>query len=142
MIQHFLEANATHVAICRSINRVTERHIVRRHRLGDGSGCATDPEEAACYFLAGSDLCKSAVLGRVQIDLQRLLVGAYFHFWIHTISLTAIFDRRKHPRAADCRASMSDASAVKTIVLARRSSPESSRGDCLVALRRPSRRAC
>ena len=95
VVEHCLETNTAHVAMGRSINRVAECHVIGRHGLGDGASGAADAKKSARYFLAGANLCKRPVLGRIQIDLQRLFVGADFHLWSHTISLAAIFARRK-----------------------------------------------
>src|SRR5438034_191422 len=95
VIQHFLEANTADVAIRRSVNRIAERHVVGRHGLGDRAGCAADAKESARYLLAGANFSEGPILGCVEIDPGGLLVGADLHLWIHRISLTAIFDRRK-----------------------------------------------
>src|SRR5204862_1952203 len=63
---------------------------VGRHGLGDGAGGAADAEKSARDFLARANLCKRPVLGRIEIDLQRLSVGADFDLWSHTISLAMI----------------------------------------------------
>ena len=47
------------------------------------------------HFLSGSDLSKSAVFLRVQIDLQCLFIGADVHLRVHTNSVAAVCDRRK-----------------------------------------------
>src|SRR5206468_9684794 len=98
----FLETNTTDVTVPRSINRIAESHVVGRHGFGDRAGCAADAKESARYLLAGANFSEGPILGYVQIDLEGLLVVADLHLWIHTISLTAIFDRRKHREAA-CR---------------------------------------
>src|SRR5262245_22865936 len=102
VIQHFLETNTADVTVPRSITRIAERHVVGGHGLGDRAGCSADPKESACYLLAGANFSEGPILGCVEIDLEGLLVGADLHLWIHTISLTAIFGRRKHREAA-CR---------------------------------------
>ena len=95
MVEHRLKTNTTDVAVRRSIDRVAECHVVGRHGLGNGAGCAADTEKSPRYFLAGANFCKRPVLGRIQINLQRLSVGADFHLRGHTISLPMIRCHRK-----------------------------------------------
>src|SRR5436309_8895922 len=95
MVEHFLETNTTDVAIRSSMNCIAECHVVGRHGLGDGAGSAADAKESARYLLAGANFSEGPILGRVQIDPERLFVGGDLHLRIHTISLAAIFDRRK-----------------------------------------------
>jgi hypothetical protein len=97
-------------------------------------------EKSTRYFLAGANLGECSVLTDVQVDLESLLVGANLHLWIHTIALAAISDRRKSTNGLwQVYASSSEAA---TGALARRSSPESSPGDCLGVPRTPSRLGC
>ena len=98
VVEHCLETNTTDVAVRRSVDRVAKCHVVGRHGLGDGAGGAADAEKSARDFLARANLCKRPVLGRIQIDLQRLFVRTDFHLWSHTISLAAVFNRRKSAR--------------------------------------------
>ena len=95
VVEHRLKTNTTDVAVRRSIDRVAECHVVGRHGLGNGAGCAADTEKSPRYFLAGANFCKRPVLGRIQINLQRLSVGADFHLRGHTISLPMIRCHRK-----------------------------------------------
>src|SRR5947208_6875111 len=93
MDEHFLETNTTDVAIRSSINCIAECHVVGRHGLGDGAGSAADAKESTRYFLASANLGEGPVLGRTQIDAERLFVGRDLHLWNHTISVAAMSDR-------------------------------------------------
>src|SRR5205814_8802871 len=90
-----IKTNTTDVADRRSIYRVAECHDVGRHVLGNGAGCAADTEKSPRHFLSGANFCKRPVLGRIQINLQRLSVSADFHLRGHTISLPMIRCHRK-----------------------------------------------
>jgi hypothetical protein len=89
-IEHCLKTDATDIALRRSINSITECHVVSRHGLRDRTRRATYAKKSARYLLSGSDLGKGSILGRVEIDLKSLLVGGDLHLGIHMISLAAI----------------------------------------------------
>src|ERR1051326_3097547 len=95
LVKHRVETNPADVALRCSVNCVAEGHVVGGHRLGDRAGCPADAEKSTRDFLAGANFCERAVLGRVEIDLERLSVGAYFHLGSHTISLPMIRNHRK-----------------------------------------------
>src|SRR5579883_3487278 len=76
VVQHALKPLARDVALRAAINGVADRHVVGRNRLGNGPGRAAHFEEPARYLLAGPDFGEGAVSGRVEVDLQGLLVGA------------------------------------------------------------------
>src|SRR5215470_6269652 len=100
VIQHRLETDTADVALRRSINCVTEGHVISGHGLGDRARRATDAKKSASDFLPGADLGEGPVLRRIQIHLERLLVGTDLHLRIHMISLTAIHGRRKSAAVA------------------------------------------
>jgi hypothetical protein len=75
VVQHALQARSAHVAIGMPVDRVAHRHVVGRDRLGNCAGRTADPEEPPRDFLPGPDLGKDAVLARIEIHLERLLVG-------------------------------------------------------------------
>src|SRR5262245_41696493 len=90
MIEHFLEPHAADVAVGRSVNGVAKCHIIGGHGLGDRAGCTANAEESARYLLSRANFSESAILRRIQIDVESLLVGPDLHLRIHTISLAAI----------------------------------------------------
>ena len=65
MVEHCLETHTTDVAVCRAINGIAERHVVGRHGLGDGAGCAAHAEESAGYFLAGANFSEGPIFARI-----------------------------------------------------------------------------
>lgn len=65
---------------------------VGRNGFGYGSGGAAGTKEPAGHFLSGADLGEGAVLGRVEVDLEGLLVRAD-DFSFH-IQLSAAFATR------------------------------------------------
>ncbi len=76
VIEHRLQALAADIAIGVAVNGVADDHVVGRNGFGDGAGRAADAEEPAGHFLSGADFGEGAVLGRVQVDLERLLMRA------------------------------------------------------------------
>ena len=74
-VEHRLQAHARNVALGVPVDGVADRHVVGRDALGDGAGRAADAEEPAHDLLAGADLRKGAVEARVEVDLERLVVG-------------------------------------------------------------------
>ena len=95
VVEHRPQTGTADVTVGRSINRVTEGHVVGRHRFGDGACRTAHTEKSTRYFLARANLGECAVLADVQVDLENLFVGANLHLWIHTIAVAAISDRRK-----------------------------------------------
>src|SRR3954452_24549800 len=73
--QHALEALSTYVAIGMPVTRVAHRHVVSRDRLGNSARRSADPEKPPRDFLPGPDLGKDAVFARIEIHLERLLMG-------------------------------------------------------------------
>src|SRR6516162_4457615 len=90
MVEHFLQPHAADVAVGRSVNGVAECHVIRGHGLGNCAGCTANAEESACYLLSRANFSEGAILRRIQIDVESLLVSADLHLRIHTISLAAI----------------------------------------------------
>ena len=84
VIEHRLETIAADVTIGRAVDRIAESHVVGRHRLRHRARRAADMEKAPGHFLAGADLREGAVLLRVEIDLERLLVRPDIHLRVHT----------------------------------------------------------
>ena len=82
VIQHGLQALAADVTIGRAVNGVAHPHVVGGNGLGDCAGRAARVEETARDLLARPDFGKGAVLGGVEVDLVRLLAGAYFIVFI------------------------------------------------------------
>ena len=76
MIQHAMEPLPRDVTLGRPINGITDRHVISRHGLGDGACRSAHSKEPARHFLSRTDLSEGPVLGRVEIDLQSLLVRA------------------------------------------------------------------
>ena len=72
--QHRLEPSPAHIPVGWPVDRVTDRHVVGRDRLGNRSCGAAHTEKPAGHFLPGPDLGKNAVALCVEIDLQRLLI--------------------------------------------------------------------
>src|SRR5206468_10022128 len=62
MIQHFLEPYTANVAVGGSVNCVAKCHVIGRHGLGDGAGCAAHAKASARYLLSRADFSESAVL--------------------------------------------------------------------------------
>ena len=87
VVEHRVEAVLADVAVARAVDGVAEGHVVGRHGLGDGAGGAADAEEPARHLLAGADLGERAVVARVQVDLQRLLMGV--HSLLHSLKSAA-----------------------------------------------------
>ena len=102
VVQHRLEPVATDIAVGCSVNGVAKRHVVGRYSFGDCSRSAPDMEKSSSDLLAGADLGEGPVLLRVEIDLERLLIGADIHLRVHTQSrcgqLGASQPRTKAPR--------------------------------------------
>src|ERR1043166_845262 len=144
VIEHGEQALAAHITIGRSVNRVTESHVVGRDRFRDRAGRAADVKKSACDLLTGADLGKRAVLLRVQIDLDRLLIGAELHLSVHMDAVAAVSDRRKLslPASIACAVGLPLRTADATAALARRFLPATSRADCSAARRRSNRRGC
>src|SRR5262249_18418069 len=111
VIEHGLKTDATDIALRRSIDRITECHVVSGHGLRDRARRATYAKKSPCYFLPGANLGKRPILGGVEIDLEGLLVRSDLHLRIHIISLTAIQYHRKSRSRYSCRACVSDAEA-------------------------------
>ena len=76
VVEHRLQAPPADVALGLAVDRVADRHVVRRHRLGDRAGRAAGPEEPARHLLPGADLRERAVPPGIEVDLQRLLQSA------------------------------------------------------------------
>ncbi len=75
VVQHALQALSAHVAIGMPVDRVAHRHVVGRNRLGNCARRSADTEKPPRDFLPGPDLGKDAVFARIEIHLERLLVG-------------------------------------------------------------------
>ena len=75
MIEHRDQTLAAHIPVALAINRVADRHVIRRNGLGDGAAGSADPEKPPRNLLTGANLGENAVLGRVEVDLKGLLVG-------------------------------------------------------------------
>src|SRR6516164_4949086 len=95
MVEHFLQTHGADVAVGRSVNGVAECHVIRGHGLGDCAGCTANTEKSARYLLSRANFSEGAILRRIQIDVESLLVGPDLHLWIHIISLAAIDGRCK-----------------------------------------------
>ncbi len=96
VFEHLVEALAADVARGRPVDGVGERHVVGGDRLGDGARRAADVEKLPGDFLARADLGERAVLGGIQIDLERLLVhcAVAVHSGHHIESRSDFFRRR------------------------------------------------
>src|SRR5215831_16155987 len=90
MVEHFLQPHSADVAVGRSVNGVAECHVIRGHGFGDCAGSATNAKESARYLLSRANFSEGAILRRIQIDVESLLVGPDLHLWIHIISLATI----------------------------------------------------
>jgi len=73
VFKHCLELLAADVTVARSVDRIADLHVVGRDTLGNSAGGTAFLEESANDFLAGTDLCKSAIAACIQIDLERFL---------------------------------------------------------------------
>src|SRR5882672_142035 len=91
VIEHALEALPGYVALTPAINRITDGHVIRRHRLGNCAGSPAHLEEPACHLLSSADLGKRAVPQRIKVDLQRLLVRAQLRVSVCTLSLDTVW---------------------------------------------------
>ena len=76
VIEHGGEALASDVALALAVDGVAHKHIVGGDALGHRARGAADPEEPARDLLPRANLGEGAVLGRVKIDAQRLLMRA------------------------------------------------------------------
>src|SRR5258706_10290124 len=74
VLEHAMEPLARHITLGDAVNRIADCHVVSGHRFRDGSRSAAHPKEPARHFLPRPDLGKGAILRRVKIDLQRLLM--------------------------------------------------------------------
>src|SRR4030095_13893804 len=90
VIEHFLEPHTAHVAVRRTVNGIAESHVIGRHGLGDCAGGTANAEESARYLLSRANFSEGAVLRRIQIDVESLLIGPDLHLWIHIISVAVI----------------------------------------------------
>src|SRR4030095_215780 len=90
MVEHFLEPHAANVAVGGSVNGVAERHVIRGHGLGDCAGRTANAKESARYLLSRANFSEGAILRRIQIDVESLLIGPDLHLWIHIISVAVI----------------------------------------------------
>ena len=94
VVDHRLQTLAADIAIRRTVNRVAHRHVVGGNGFGHRARRAADPEEPARHFLPGADFGKGAVLGPVEVDLKRLLVGVKFLF-VHEIGSSLFADTER-----------------------------------------------
>src|SRR5438874_11507627 len=62
VVEHRLETDTADVAVGQSVNGVAKCHVIGRHCLGDGAGCAAHAKESARYLLSRANFSKSAVL--------------------------------------------------------------------------------
>ena len=86
VVQHGLEALAANVTFTGAVDCIAEGHVVSRHGFGDGAGGAADTEEPTGDLLAGAGFGKGAVFSRIQINVQRLMMGVD-DFTIHVGTL-------------------------------------------------------
>ena len=89
MLEHAAQTLATDVALDRTVNGITECHVISRHGLGHRAGGGAHVEETTRHFLARADFGKGAVNFAVEVQFQRLAVDREIE----------IVDRHK---AADC----------------------------------------
>ena len=75
VVEHRLQPTLGDVAVGLAVDRVADRHVVGRHRLGDRAGGSAGAEEPAGDLLAGADLGDRAVPAQIEVDLQGLLQG-------------------------------------------------------------------
>src|SRR4029077_13657535 len=83
VIEHGRKPDPAHVTIGRAINRITEPHVIGRHRFRDRAGRPAGLKEAPRYFLSRSDLREGTVFTAIEINLERFLVRSDFHLWVH-----------------------------------------------------------
>src|SRR5207247_6699042 len=76
VVKHGEEALTAHITFGLAVNGVAHLHVVGGNGLGHGARSAPDAEEPPGDFLTGADLGGRPVERLVQIDAQRLLVGA------------------------------------------------------------------
>ena len=74
--EHLFQPLAADVAAHLAVDRITDAHVVGRGGLGDGAGGSAGAEELPRDLLAGTDFHHRAVLQFVEIDGERLLLGA------------------------------------------------------------------
>src|SRR4030095_2123836 len=86
MIEHRVQPHSADVAITRSINRVTESHVVGRHRLRDRSRRAANVEKSPRDLLTGADFRKRPVLLPIEINFERFPVRPDIHLRFHSNS--------------------------------------------------------
>src|ERR1700683_5236821 len=78
--QHRLQAFPAHITLCRTIKRITDRHVIGRDRLRHRSCRAADQEEPSRDFLAAANLSERSIGRGVEIYRQRLLPRSRFAF--------------------------------------------------------------
>lgn len=61
-----------------TVNLVTERHVVGRHRLGDRSRSTANTEKVSGYLLPGADFSKRLIEPFIKIDGK-----SFFCDWIN-----------------------------------------------------------
>ena len=76
VIEHRFQALAADVTIGVAVNGVADGHVVGGNGFGNRAGGAAHAEKPARHLLPGADFGKRAVFGRVQVDLERLLMRA------------------------------------------------------------------
>jgi hypothetical protein len=76
VLQHLLQPRPADIPVGRAVDGVADRHVVGRHGFGDGSGGSAHAEEPPRDFLPGADFGEDAVFRGVEVDLERLLLGA------------------------------------------------------------------
>ncbi len=69
VVEHGVQAHPTYVTISGSVDRITESHVVSRHRLCDGPGRPADVKKTARHFLARANFGERPVLLPIEIDL-------------------------------------------------------------------------
>ena len=72
MGQHIFQSLARDVPSALAVDRVTDRHVVGRHALGDRPGRTADLEEPSHHFLSGPNFSERTVTTLIQVNQQSL----------------------------------------------------------------------
>jgi hypothetical protein len=105
VVEHQVQALAGNIARRLAVDRVAERHVVRRDRLRDGPGSPAGLEENARHFLSRANFRERPVLLLVQVDRQCLPVRReeIFLFRHHSTLNGGGADRKPDPEPTAAR---------------------------------------
>jgi len=129
VLEHALQALAADVALAAAVDRVADRHVVRRDALGDGPGSAAGAEEPAHDLLSGTDLGERTVAALVEIDGERLLVRVDRMCFRHAGTASARSNRHAPRGGRETRGARRRAGSGRPMLPHGRAGAERSLGD-------------